>query len=194
MRKEDMFDFLLRAAIPANKENSYPSNAKNKNERLAWDCIKRANRDVLTGRFWMVSYITKSKKIEKSLYDTIVSTANKGLKSEELIKQLSDEYKGVEFGALQKLVNMTLKYLFILQLFGKLETKEFTIDEDDCDCPLDSNILSTIKGYNNIRWTKDLDWDIYKKIQNAISDKNSGARLKYDFDKWQSFGGKVCNQ
>ena len=196
-------DFLVRAAIPQVSDEDRLPCRKNVNGRenviersnLLWDAIYRAHRDVLTGRKNVVDYSKQktSKKgeevagvnsVAQALYFKIKSaTESEQLSSKKLIEFLVNEFKDdVPFGAIQKLVNMTLKYLFILQELGYLRTYGIPdIKEDDCDCPLDRIILNSI-GHPETKWTC-IDKDQYNKIQNEI--KKPG--LKYDFENYTKF-------
>ena len=196
MKKESAYDFLLRMAIPAvafPAELKKEGNKTDYSNKVVWECISRAHRDVLAGRKNVRDYSSNREnglnKVAKELYFQI--TENKGrISSEKLIAHFVNE-KGYRIGTTQKLVNMTLKYMFLLQLFGKLEG--YSIKEDDCDCPLDSRILDSI-GEGDRKWTNDFkkndnddSYKVYSNIQNKIKDKQAaGSKLLYDFEKWQN--------
>ncbi len=213
MNKDDVYDFLLRATVPeileANRlplELRWEKGRKKEKEKeegystrkLVWECISRAHRDVLSGRKNVTCYSNEKdgeiNKIALSLYGYITNpTPDIPISSEALINKLVLKDKVIGIGVAQKLVNMTLKYMFIMQMFGKL--KEYNINENDCDCPLDSRILSSL-GFEYNKWTNDFitednsnSCDIYNKIQKKIDEKqgNNKSRLSYDFDYWQHF-------
>lgn len=205
MKKEDTFDFLLRAAIPeVTEKKKLPEELRNNKDKedysekkLVWECISKAHRDVLSGRKYVANYSSmKDGDINKAalkLYKIITGEQKIKLSSNYLINQMMSE-EGYRIGTVQKLVNMTLKYMFLLQLYEKLEG--YDIAEDTIDCPLDSIILRKLKR-GNIKWTKDfqndekLDGrDMYDKIQGEIAveqNKKSKSKISYDFENWQRF-------
>ena len=91
------------------------------------------------------------------------------------------------FGAIQKLVNMTLKYLLILQSFGCLPE---LVKEENCDCPLDSGILKSLQ--EEAKWTA-VTKEEYTRIQGEIDERVSGLRLSYDFANWPPEDDEVRN-
>jgi hypothetical protein len=87
------------------------------------------------------------------------------------------------YGLAQKLVNMTFKYLYVF----KDEIKQ-DINFSNCDCPLDSIIISNLSP--NYVWSKltpaeydDLQNEIDAKVESQSEYKNLG-RLLYDFQNW----------
>ena len=54
----------------------------------------------------------------------------------------------VNIGLIQKLVNMSVKYLFVIESCELFEKRAFHIhiDEENCDCPLDSKILKRMES------------------------------------------------
>ncbi len=202
MEIKDTFDFLLRAAIPEITENNkLPEelrleNGKKKVEdyaskKMVWECIYRAHRDVLTGRKNVSDYAAGGvlNPIALELYGMIINKAeDEELSSSALINDLLKEKRRI--GPVQKLVNMTLKYMFLLQLFGKL--KRYNIREEKCDCPLDSIILGSL-GMGNVKWTMDFKidddkYETYDNIQDKIAKRQGNeSKLLYDFKNWKSF-------
>lgn len=187
MEKEVMYQFLVKTAIPVNKWG------KETETDSVRDAIWRAHRDTLTGRFQLKEYRKyteegeRKHKVTDALYKKIKECIDsyEALSSEPLIKYLDDNFKGVEFGAIQKLVNMSLKYLIILKAFGFEKTLE--IDEAKCDCPLDSVILGKL-GYTEMRWTK-ISEEEYVEVQNKIrktlsSEEKNMGNIVYDFIHW----------
>ncbi len=204
----DTYDFLLRAAIPEivepeklPKDLRWEKGQRKKKEKdysskkLVWECISRAHRDVLTGRNNIRDYSSKKEdginRIALELYVRITKPVNsEPLSSSVLIKHFVEE-KRYRIGPVQKLVNMTLKYMFLLQLFKKLD--KYNISEDDCDCPLDSIILNSL-GMDEIKWTKDFisddidGYQNYRNIQNKIKViQGNKSKLSYDFENWKPF-------
>ena len=183
-----MSTFLVKSAVPVNqhKKSAMPEHPR------VWDAIWRAHRDVLTGRFHLKEYVSfssgkKQHQVTNLLYSHIVERGQSGqaLSSMELITFLSKAFESVEFGAIQKLVNMTLKYLIIL----KNVTGEccYEIDERNCHCPIDSIILSKLPK-THTPWTS-LQIEEYLQIQAEIQfllaeeHPNSG-NVVFDFFQW----------
>lgn len=185
MEKEVMYQFLVKTAIPVIKWGK-----ETETDRIR-DAIWRAHRDTLTGRFQLekyreLTYGEKKHKVTDALYKKIKECidSDEALSSEPLIKYLDDNFK-VEFGAIQKLVNMSLKYLIILNAF-EFE-KPIAIDEANCHCPLDSIILGKLKKQHT-PWTK-IQILEYNEVQQEIYDdplfdKKSMGNIVYDFIHW----------
>lgn len=181
MNNELMEKFLLKVAIPEVKKGF---------DRL-WDAVSRAHRDVLTGRFYLTNYCSKLdekgiNKVAKYLYE-IMNESKEPLSSRSLILILQKKFGDVEIGAIQKLVNMTLKYVLLLNKYDK----DFgvCVDSINCDCPLDSVILNQIPKYRDLRWTR-ISWEQYVAVQEEISHllseegyENCG-NIVFDFLKW----------
>lgn len=209
MDRELIERFLLKSTIPEAPKNTH------ENKRL-WDAIWRAHRDVLTGRFYLKKYCGQSKNdakdgtkddaknntnlVAEELYHLIAEKKpSEKLSSEKLIcsletqsMQTDSKFKDVEFGAIQKLVNMSLKYIIILNEFENTNWEVIPVDETACDCPLDSIILSQLKkdnGKSHTGWTK-IEKEEYKKVQQEIKNelekqgKGGLGNLYYDFMNW----------
>ena len=178
MKRKSIERFLLLSAIPYKDEKNV--------DRLS-DAIWRAHRDVLTGRFHLPEYIKQSKDVLKELYKIIKdkSRMKEFLGSEVLISSLKKIFT-IEFGAVQKLVNMTLKYIIILNEYEKLS---INLDESLCDCPLDSFILEKKLGIFDKKWTK-INENEYKDIQNIIKGRikekhgDDVGNILFDFENW----------
>ena len=198
MEREDMYSFLIRAAIPRVDKHYLPEGLDESN--WIWDAVFRAHRDVLTGRGNVTAYSNpknvkeftvgrmnrKVNTIALSLYNLIEEKRANGvmLTSEQLISEMKDSEQGsvIAFGQLQKLVNMTLKYLVILQSFGKIEP---VVDVNECDCPIDSIIIKKLGLGEKYRWTS-LKESEYKELQERVAKEiKTDSRLKYDFKVWQ---------
>lgn len=137
MEKNLIIRFLTTEAIKT------PDRPKHK-DRL-WAAIRKAHRDVMTGaRTGNISKYAEKNKDGKDetleyLYQEI-RNAKEPLSSSFLIQKLQKNDGTLEFAAIQKLVNMTLKYLIILnECEGTASV--FDICEEKCDCPVDSTIL-----------------------------------------------------
>ena len=208
MKRCQMIDFLVRAAIPnvTEKDRLPRKEGIIENSNLLWDAIFRAHRDVLTGRRYVKAYSEKHEILShtkngeavygpnllaQALYFAIKEEKEQ-LCSTSLVEKLTDsanEDSDSLFGCIQKLVNMTLKYLFVLQEFGYLEKFHYDIphiDEISCDCPIDSIILKSLDRAD-IKWTS-LSSDDYEEVQGLIDkDEQTKTRLEYDFKNWSSF-------
>lgn len=188
MDKKLIANFLLRSTIPEAKKCKLSKNEVDATGAIR-DCVYRAHRDVLTGRFWLTKYTSYKKdgcnEIVAKLYKNICNCIkqNQALNTKILIDPLYKEYGDeVEYGALQKLVNMSLKYLIVLSDICRLN---IMIDEKNCDCPIDSIILSRLE-MTDIKWTS-MNKDGYDKIQDKIKQKveNDCGNITYDFKNWQ---------
>lgn len=177
--------FLLRSAIPKS-QNEYAKD-------IVWDAVWRAHRDVLVARFNLKQYAALSKgrinPIVIDLYDHLrVAKSSNEISSGSLIDHLSSKFAGkVEYAAILKLVNMTLKYIYILQFFRVDDAVLCalpSIELSNCDCPLDSIILSCLPNCNKTKWTK-LNEDGYREIQQAIGGiTGQDAKLIFDLENW----------
>ena len=167
MDKNLVVRFLAKEAIKAQ------GNGK-ANDRL-WNAIRKAHRDVITGaRTGNIPYYVDINKDGKNaslkcLY-RIISDSTGPLYSASLIDQLQNDDEKVEFSAVQKLVNMTLKYLIIINDCEDNQVK-FEICEDKCDCPIDSVILEKLKKVTSNKhtcWTA-MHKDEYNQVQSEIA-------------------------
>lgn len=202
IKEPDTIPFLIRAAIPEVKSySSRPKSLPNKSN-LLWDSIWRAHRDVLTGSKYLDAYCKKKdvvkygnrtyeiNSITVSLYNIISSGVKNSIlydgeyiNPRSVIDYLYEKFNSVEYGAIQKLVNMLFKYLIILKTHN---VKEKSIDEikfniTDCDCPIDSIILNKINY--PIKWTS-ITPQQYDCIQSYIQSKCDN-RILYDFKNFQ---------
>ena len=183
-----MSTFLVKSAVPVNqhKKGTMPSCPR------VWDAIWRAHRDVLTGRFHLKEYVSfsvgeRKHQVTDLLYCHIVEQGQLGqaLSSMELINFLSNAFETVEFGAIQKLVNMTLKYLIILKnVTGECD---YVIDERNCHCPIDSIILSKLPK-THTPWTslqREEYIQIQAEIQSLLSEEYPAVgNVVFDFLQW----------
>ncbi|WP_314921784.1 hypothetical protein, partial [Slackia exigua] len=156
------------------------------------------HRDVVVGRQYVEEYSGYNSNegpnaIAVLLYREIIQRLENeetgDLTSKCLRCFLNKKYNGkasegnVPYGQLQKLVNMTLKYLLILNTFEVIKIN--LPDEEHLDCPLDSVILESLESSGDLRWTR-LSKTQYDEIQKAIDAKRgSDSRIMYDFKNWQ---------
>lgn len=198
--------FLLRTAIPKVTERKNIPDCIEGESDLLWDCIWRAHRDVLAGyrfvdeKFYRAFADRGGKKrvnkIAEQLYTSIQEQREneKSLSSMGLIEELYKDYryldqakdpakeKATVFGAIQKLVNMTLKYMLILQSFGVQDNSLSGIKLGGCDCPLDSTILGFL-GESDVKWTQLKEGD-YRTIEEGIPEDKEWGRIAYDLRNW----------
>ena len=85
---------------------------------------------------------------------------------------------------------MTFKYLYVLKVYSVDEesVNSISFELKDCDCPLDSIILSKLENYKNEKWTcitRDKYYEIQDTIQNKIQDTIQKSRLLFDFEFYQ---------
>ena len=170
MDKGNMERFLVQCMVPVKK-----------NHDRIYDCVWRAHRDVLAGRFYLVEYQNTYHDMVDDLCE-IIKNYKKPLTSDTLILKIKGKYGNVEFGAIQKLVNMSLKYMLILKEYESLDIK---IDEKNCECPLDSFILKEI-GHREINWTS-IKQKEYKEMQNIIKEypESKNGNIYFDFLHWK---------
>lgn len=185
-----MIRFLTTEAIKT------PNNPTHR-DRL-WDAIRKAHRDVMTGARTgnMPKYVEKNRdgkdKTLEYLYQEILN-AKESLSSDFLIQKLCKNDNELEFAAAQKLVNMTLKYLIILnECEGQVPT--FGICEEKCDSPIDSIILERLNKINGNKhecWTKMKEPE-YIKVQNEIRTylkeeypQDTRGNIWFDFLMWK---------
>lgn len=221
-KKQMMVSFLTKEAIKTISEDTLKkepwktikgkkssNNKQNKSTRME-DAIWKAHRDVMdgarTGNLSKYSNFSTGKgwkkdgnNIIKDLTE-ICENAQEPIGTNYLLEKLEKYKEKVEFGALQKLINMTLKYFIILKCFEDAKVPDVKLEQ--CDCPLDRKILGELR-YNLPEEKKKLVWDKkllnwteikdteYVAIQEAISDyfKNKNeqmpfGRLTFDFKFW----------
>ena len=190
MDKDMIVRFLTTEAIKT------PNRPKHK-DRL-WNAIRKAHRDVMTGaRTGNIPKYAEKNRAGKDgtleyLYQEILN-AKEPLFSSHLIQKLRKDDDTLEFAAVQKLVNMTLKYLIILnECEGTVPT--FSVCEEKCDCPIDRIILEKLKQINGNPhkcWTN-MDESEYIDVQNEIQaylrrnyPQGSCGNIWFDFLMWK---------
>lgn len=184
-----MIRFLMKEAIKPAEVNK--DQRQDIEQGRLWDAIKKAHKDVVTGaRTKNIDKYCKSNCNEENktliaLYKR-VKNSEVPLCSKELINYLLNEDDSIEFGAIQKLVNMTLKYLMILNSLDKDFSVD--IDEPNCDCPIDSIILAKLGPHTS--WTQmgkteydEVQAEIRSKLQSCTETKDLG-NIWFDFINW----------
>ena len=188
-------EFFMESIIP---EIRGYINEQNKEETIKL-VVGRANKDVMIGARYKNTKSSKNYCDNHSEYQKIVIKLikdSKSISSRVLIKNMCNLTKELNIGLIQKLVNMSVKYLYAIQNCGVDFELNFNIDEESCDCPLDSKILKHLEKDTNKKytsWTKLEDIDDYIQIQDDIHDVISSdikylgkSRLEYDFVNWCS--------
>jgi len=186
-------NFLLKIAVPETHKKGDDWKGR------VYDTVWRAHRDVLTGRFHLPEYILLSSMENRSLleevYNIIVGLIEKNeiVSSQILLDELYNKYQKVEYGALQKLVNMTLKYVELLEDTLNMEMFPLRVRVINVDCPIDSiilNKLSKIVGKKyKFTWTN-MTKDEYNQVQADIRDymnREYGEEIDnlwFDFLMW----------
>lgn len=167
-------------------------------------CINYAFKDMaIGGRYYLGGPLWNEKKNHIILGFIELLENEKFIFSRKLIKDTALLFgKGIitnsniettkvyatAFGLAQKLVNMSYKYFYVFESYTNL-----VIDFSNCDCPLDSIILSKL-NWNKSPWTKinESEYEeaqllIEKKIlNNPVEELKSIGRLAFDFLEWSS--------
>lgn len=191
MDKKLMTHFLIREAIKVQNDK--------KHKGRLWDAIRKAHRDVMTGARQknFPNYVEKNKSNRNQslehLYDAIAKETG-SLCSKNLIEKLQKCDTTIEFTAIQKLVNMTLKYLILLNEFDDA-APAFNVCEEKCDCPIDSIILQNLFKINKAPhecWTKMKEPE-YIQVQKEIKEyleetypQEQRGNIWFDFLKWNT--------
>ena len=135
-------------------------------------------------------------KVNKVLKEEIDWLDSSHIKSQSVFdswhRKLSDEIKmiyqsyGIEFsyGQAQKWINMTIKYLYIL------EVQSFDGVFEYLHIPIDNYIYDSVENLLGIptpkqAWSRLDDYDWYLYYQEAIREKLSGiSPLRWEFREW----------
>lgn len=139
------------------------------------------------------SFIDAEKKVEEQF--------NKFIKS-----QRRESNQVFSFGNTQKLINMTVKYIFVSAYAQSYE--EFRQLFTDCHCPLDRRMAGTVrrefdkvddesaqlikesdpykKINKDITWSKvDVEtYNCYQQMVRLLAEKKNRIPIEYDFVKW----------
>lgn len=190
MKDEYIYKFLINSTVSKTYIPDFIDD-NNIDFIWIWRCVCRAHRDVLTGRRYVLSYSSIIDEDEinllvKDLYNYIIECylSNCLVNPRTIIKILKQKYHSATIGQIQKLVNMTFKYMIVLKHFQIV--KFVIIEEDICDCPLDSVILGKTKSFKDEHWTLLNDFGLYEDIQKEIEEnKKYRNRLEFDFDNWE---------
>lgn len=182
-----IYEFWFESIVPKTRKALKNSDAN----ALIDAVVNRADRDTMKGGRFNKAYADNHKSYRKELSKLIIDNKN-NLSSSLIYDMKSIVIKGVTLGLVQKIVNMSLKYLYAIDAFGFSSGLEINVDIKNCDCPLDSRILERLSydygGKKYTPWTQITDVEEYKDIQKDIEDtvKKLGAESKmyYDFKYW----------
>lgn len=130
-------------------------------------------------------------EIKKLVNGSITSEKEFDKWHEQLCKKIIDEYKKskiqLSYGQAQKWVNMTIKYLYILEVEG------YTFDSifEDLHIPIDNYVFDAVEKELGIKrpadaWSK-LDKKEYLKYQEDIREelrKKNSSPLIWEFENW----------
>ncbi len=151
-------------------------------------CVDAAHRDTLTGGRFMDKYPNKNADGENVAVAELKSIIKKkgkdvSLTTDYLLEAMKAD---IEFGAKQKIINMTLKYVVCVNTILQTDIK---INIDKCDCPIDSNIIKAIDEKRGTKYAKTYKWtrltkDEYDKLQDEIDRIDEGNRMCFDFLNW----------
>lgn len=174
-------EFLLESVIPGIRKSIRSGDEK----KIISTVMNRAHRDTMTGaRFYSSEYCDNSKSYREAVSALILENKN-CLASRALIGTVVR--REINVGIIQKLVNMAVKYVYVLNACGFLD--DYKIDLANCDCPLDSRILEKLSKDTHMSytpWTKIKEFEEYCQIQDDIQDAIGAdrSRLEYDFKFW----------
>lgn len=157
-------------------------------------------RTIRFGNFSKDDRVKLKKEVNSSLDTEIKKLVNGSITSEkefdkwheQLCKKIIDEYKKskiqLSYGQAQKWVNMTIKYLYILEVEG------YTFDSvfENIHIPIDKYILEAANKELGIdkpttSWSGWNDSDDYCKYQKAIREelrKKNISPLIWEFENW----------
>lgn len=162
--------------------------------------VSRAHKDVMIGARYKTTESSTCycdyNRYYQDLVSSLILAEQSQVSGRGIIEKICNKRKkafAVNIGLIQKLVNMTVKYLYVINASG-LGDIEIEIVKSDCDCPLDSKIigqLSADTGNKYKGWIKLDNLDEYRSIQDDIQSvilknaKYAGeSRLEYDFVNW----------
>lgn len=180
-------EFWLESIFPGIRKAMKDNNS----EAIINTIIVKADLDTMTGGRFNAVYSKHHTEYRKLLAEYLFK--NDKLSSSHLIKcMLKSVHEGVTVGLVQKLVNMTLKYLYSIEIFGYGDKLDLKVELENIDCPLDSTILNLLScdynGKHYTPWTKlesqyeydDIQEDILKKALNL----GLKSKLCYDLKYW----------
>ena len=186
MKKDNIYRFCVETTIPGILKAVEDADVS----AVLDIVIKRANRDVMVGAHFLKGGYSANQDYYQEELKRLILQPNADLSSSILINKVyknMNKHK-VNVGAIQKLINMTLKYLYVIQEHGLMNEYALKVELKNCDCPLDSRILEELRKREKKKytpWTKLDSLDEYKTIQDDISKYVEESNLEFDFDNWK---------
>lgn len=158
--------------------------------------VDKAHRDVMVGARYKINqssiYYCNNNVYYRDILRTMILNCKRSLSGRNLIIRMVESNNfNINIGLIQKLVNMSIKYLYVMDSCDLLDFPdyEFQINTTDCDCPLDSIILGKLHEETGVKynaWTKISDYNDYIGIQNDIEKLGYTFRLNYDLINWRT--------
>lgn len=191
MKRSLVLDFCLESTIPGVlAAYDVENNEELKKEKLIKAVLHKAktdaNRGTRSAPVGFIGNVGGRLFAEKRLCDILKDENGADLSSNTLISTLQKMKGAPSHAFIQKFVNMTLKYIIVLQ-----ELKDgipgIYVDEKQCDCPIDSVIVDCVNKRRKkqfLCWTKQGQSEYYE-IQEVIKSKYE-IPLEYDFVHWRS--------
>jgi hypothetical protein len=179
---DDVRAFLIRVYF---KNAQHPVSAS----------IDRAYLDFRRTLRGLQEYVNRSNvksATEKAVYDAIIELTSSPIASQEEFdiwhKDTCDELRSkfgdfhFHYGQAQKWINMSLKYLFILDKPRIAPYWQY------CHVPIDRDILRAVKRYNpptfSCAWSKIDDYEKYLYFQVWLRNKLSGIPMDNEWRLW----------
>ena len=184
---EVVIEFLLESTIPGIRKALQQDNP----DVILTAVVKKADLDTMTGGRFNGDYSAHHEDYRKVLLGLIHKNKD-NISSTVLIDAMKSKvHGGVTVGLIQKLVNMTLKYIYIISKLGYQDRIGIVIDVSSIDFPLDSSILKRLShdniGKKYTAWTKIKSLKEYTDIQEDIRKQGLDTginKLYYDFEYW----------
>ena len=193
--QKSIFDFVYTMALrDATMQKAYEGEKKHLFDNKApKKTVEKYVEKVLAGK------LNNQEKADKVTKETI----------EQLVKDFSDD--GFTFGNAQKLLNMTMKYLYIGVYGDPAKEKKYKELFRFCDCPMDSQMIAYVIGkrtekeaasilkektralYGDTRWSMLSDkpdavphnstaaYYEFQKIVRALAAKEELIPIEFDF-------------
>ena len=224
--RQNIYDFIFEMAFrdatlrnafvnPYKRKNKSEGKTDKKSEKQAEEDFEKLKNEIRNHiKISVAKYLESildneysGEVLEQSKYKCMLDVLNDVKDFNTQIKKIDSEHKGFTFGNVQKLANMSAKYLYI----ACYANPEIRTRFDYCDCPMDSIMIKgIIKEAGNIEFEKlkdntswsGLSFEIgncenveefqklipkeYVEFQEWIRNhrEESENMLDYDFRKW----------
>lgn len=172
--EDDYFEWASsKAYLDMNRTMTFSKSEKNEKEiaeeRDAW---RKQGTDIIRKRFKLIN--DNFDKWHKETCDELIAFYNEG---DKLIERNTKNKTSLTYGQAQKWLNMTIKYIWLLDRFEQLNYDDHEIVakyEEFFHIPLDSYILRYVARQNKSKT---------KKFDEKVSD--NGLNIRIDFkDAW----------